>query len=109
MISCVDEFVDMFVLVCALVDDINGCNVPEKLFGLISDCVVKFILFWGVIEFHIDVDCCKFQFIGAFMPLEFQFIGLFVKMLFDIACVGDVKNCDCVKLVSLYLYVVFLE
>lgn len=110
MISCVDEL-GLLALACVLVGDIIGCKVPGKFkFGLTSACVAKFTLFWGVIEFHIKVDCGEFQFmgiLGTFIPLEFQFIGLF-----DIVCelnVGEVKNCDCdcdcVRLISLYLYV----
>jgi len=106
MISCVDEL-GLFALICILVGDMRGCKVPGKFkFGLTSGCVAKFTLFWEVIEFHIKVDWGEFQFMDAFIPLEFQFIGLF-----DIACelsVGDVKNCDCVKLVSLYLFAIFL-
>lgn len=93
----------LFTLACVLVGDIRGCKVPGKFkFGLTSGCVAKFTLFWGVIEFHIKVDCGEFQFMVAFIPLEFQFIGLF-----DIVCelnIGDVKNCDCVRPTSLYLY-----
>lgn len=106
MISCVDEL-GLSALVCILVGDMKGCKVPGKFkFGLTSGCVTKFTLFWGVIEFHIKLDCGEFQFMGVLIPLEFQFIGLF-----DIVCelsVGDVKNCDCIRLISLYLYVVFL-
>lgn len=106
MISCVDEL-GLFTLVCALVDDMRGCKVPGKFkFGLTSGCVAKFTLFWGAIEFHTKVDCGEFQFKGVLIPLEFQFIGLF-----NIVCelsVGDVKNCDCVRLMSLYLCAVFL-
>jgi len=104
MMSCADEL-DMFALVCVIVGDIRGCKVPKKFkFGLLtSDCVTKFILFWGVIEFPIKVDCSdEFQFIGVFIPLEFQFIGVF-----DIVCelsVGDAKNCDCIRPMSLNLY-----
>lgn len=103
MISCVDEL-GLVAFACVLVGDMIGCKVPGKFkFGLISGCVAKFTLFWGVIEFHIKVDCGEFQFMGTFIPLEFQFIGLF-----EVVCelnVGDVKNCDCVRLISLYLYV----
>lgn len=102
MISCVDEL-GLFALVCVVVGDIRGCKVPGKFkFGLTSDCAIKFILFWGVIEFHIKVDCGEFQFIDVFIPLEFQFIGLF-----GIVCelsVGDAKNCDCIRPMSLDLY-----
>lgn len=103
MISCVDEL-GLSALVCVLVGDIRGCKTPGKFkFGLTSGCAVKFTLFWGVIEFHIRLDCGEFQFMGILIPLEFQFIGLF-----DIVCelsVGDVKNCGCVSPISLYLYV----
>jgi len=99
MISCVDEL-GLFALVCVLVGDIRGC-IEKFSFGLTSGCVARFTLLWGVIEFHIKVDCGEFQFMGTFNPLEFQFIGLF-----DIVCelsVGGVKNYDCVRLTSLKL------
>jgi len=92
MISCVDELV-LLAVVCLLIGDANGCNVPGKFIGLgpISCCVVKFILFCGEIELHIGADCCEFQFMDAFIPLEFQFIGLLACNVCELS-VGDIRN-----------------